>query len=167
MKQQKVKEFASLVQGSMSMEQYAAKFMELGRFAPHQISTEKMQAQKFQVGLQPWINIQVVYLQIENYQELVNVVAIIEAGQRGLTTHINLEKKRAYQFVVSGSLDNKRVMTEANKGKDIMIGGQMPSPIPICRKFGRKHGVECKLASRACFNCDQLGHMKKDYPIEA
>lgn len=51
MKQYKAQEFATLVQGSFMVEQYIAKFMELGRFSPHMIATEKMQAQKFQGGL--------------------------------------------------------------------------------------------------------------------
>ncbi|XP_042983320.1 uncharacterized protein LOC122312717 [Carya illinoinensis] len=78
-KQLKAQEFASLTQGSLTVEQYAAKFMALGRFAPHLISTQKMQVQKFQAGLLPRIRSQVACLRIENYQELVNVVAIAEA----------------------------------------------------------------------------------------
>ncbi|XP_041028072.1 uncharacterized protein LOC121268004 [Juglans microcarpa x Juglans regia] len=44
-KHQKALEFASLTQGNMTVDQYAARFMEMGRFAPHLISTKKMQAQ--------------------------------------------------------------------------------------------------------------------------
>ncbi|XP_035542080.1 uncharacterized protein LOC118344789 [Juglans regia] len=53
MKTQKAQEFATMVQGNLTVEQYATKFMELGRFAPYLITTEKMQAYKFQGGLQP------------------------------------------------------------------------------------------------------------------
>ncbi|XP_035542086.1 uncharacterized protein LOC118344795 [Juglans regia] len=83
-KQLKAQEFASLIQGSSTVEQYAAKFMALGWFAPYLISTQRMQAHKFQAGLQPRIRSQVACLKIENYQELVNVAAIAEAKQRGL-----------------------------------------------------------------------------------
>ncbi|XP_035547396.1 uncharacterized protein LOC118348923 [Juglans regia] len=76
MKTQKAQEFATLVQGNLTVEQYAAKFMELGRFAPHLIATEKMQAQKFQAGLNPRIRIYVARFRIHNFQELVNVAAI-------------------------------------------------------------------------------------------
>ncbi|XP_040999474.1 uncharacterized protein LOC121260158 [Juglans microcarpa x Juglans regia] len=55
MKTQKAQEFATLVQGNLTVEQYAMKFMELGRFAPHLIAIEKIQAQKFQAGLNPRI----------------------------------------------------------------------------------------------------------------
>ncbi|XP_040994283.1 uncharacterized protein LOC121240821 [Juglans microcarpa x Juglans regia] len=50
-KQLKAQEFASLTQGSLTVEQYAAKFMALGRLAPHLIATQRMQAWKFQAGL--------------------------------------------------------------------------------------------------------------------
>ncbi|XP_041020441.1 uncharacterized protein LOC121262076 [Juglans microcarpa x Juglans regia] len=80
-KTQKAQEFAMLVQGNLIVEQYAAKFMELERFAPHLIATEKMQAQKFQAGLNPRIRSYVAGFLIHNFQELVNVTAITEAKQ--------------------------------------------------------------------------------------
>ncbi|KAF5451903.1 hypothetical protein F2P56_026959 [Juglans regia] len=122
-KQLKAQEFTTLTKDSLTVEQYAAKFMTLGRFAPHLISTQRMQTQKFQVGLQPMIHNQVPCLRIENYQELVNVADIAETEYRGLTAHVNSEKKRAYPFSVSGSSSDKRVMIGEDKGKDVMIGG--------------------------------------------
>ncbi|XP_040999920.1 uncharacterized protein LOC121246017 [Juglans microcarpa x Juglans regia] len=77
-KQLKAQEFATLTQGSLTIEQYAANFMVLGRFAPHLFSTQRMQAQKFQAGLEPKIRSQVACLRIENYQELVNMAVIAE-----------------------------------------------------------------------------------------
>ncbi|KAF5458599.1 hypothetical protein F2P56_022620 [Juglans regia] len=70
---------------SMKIQKYAAKFMELERFAPHLIATEKMQAQKFQAGLNPRIRSYVAGFCIHNFQEMVNVVAIAEAEQRNVT----------------------------------------------------------------------------------
>ncbi|KAF5459644.1 hypothetical protein F2P56_019576 [Juglans regia] len=76
--QKKAMEFANLVQGNMTAGQYSALFIELGMFAPHLIGTKKMQARKFQDGLQPRIWNQIAWLQIKNFQELVNVVSIAE-----------------------------------------------------------------------------------------
>lgn len=36
------------MEGSKSLEQYAARFMKLGKFAPHLVSTEKLQAQNLE-----------------------------------------------------------------------------------------------------------------------
>jgi hypothetical protein len=47
-RQAKAQEFTDLVQGSMTMEQYAAKFIELSQFAPYLVSTEELKARKFE-----------------------------------------------------------------------------------------------------------------------
>ena len=49
--ERKEREFADLVQGSMTVEQYAAKFIELSRFGPYLILTEAKKASRFQKGL--------------------------------------------------------------------------------------------------------------------
>ena len=40
----KAREFSNLVQGSLSVEEYVARFMELSRFAPHLIPDEEKKA---------------------------------------------------------------------------------------------------------------------------
>jgi len=47
----KEEEFLSLKQGSLSVMEYAAKFNELSRFAPHQVATEEMKMDHFEQGL--------------------------------------------------------------------------------------------------------------------
>lgn len=64
--------------------------MELGKFSPHLIGMEKMQVGKFQDGLQPRFQNQVACLQIENFQELVNVASIVEAEQRSLISQVHM-----------------------------------------------------------------------------
>lgn len=40
--------FLELKQGDMTVPQYAAKFNELARFAPHQVDTEVRKARRFE-----------------------------------------------------------------------------------------------------------------------
>uniref|UniRef100_A0A2N9EM84 Reverse transcriptase n=1 Tax=Fagus sylvatica TaxID=28930 RepID=A0A2N9EM84_FAGSY len=47
----KKREFSDLIQGSMTVEEYAAKFIDLSRFAPHLIPDEHEKVMKFQKGL--------------------------------------------------------------------------------------------------------------------
>jgi len=68
----KAQEFTDLVQGSSTVEQYAARFIELSRFAPYLVPTEDLKARKFERGLQPRIMNQVVAFEIGNLTELVN-----------------------------------------------------------------------------------------------
>lgn len=71
-KQQKSKDFANLVQGSMTMKQYATKFMGLGNFNPHHISIESLRMEQFYDVIQEWVRAQVVCLEIKDFQKLVH-----------------------------------------------------------------------------------------------
>ncbi|XP_062145283.1 uncharacterized protein LOC133852534 [Alnus glutinosa] len=51
----KAQEFMDLLEGSMNVEQYATKFIELSLFAPYLIMTEELKAMKFEKGLYPRI----------------------------------------------------------------------------------------------------------------
>ena len=46
------KNFDRLVQGSMGVAQYEAKFTDLSRFAPHLVSIETLRVKKFRNGLE-------------------------------------------------------------------------------------------------------------------
>ncbi|XP_035539657.1 uncharacterized protein K02A2.6-like [Juglans regia] len=77
-RRQKAREFNNLVQGGITVEQYARKFMELGRFAPHLIATEELQVERFMEGLRPEVRRQVACLQIMEFQKLVDLASIAE-----------------------------------------------------------------------------------------
>jgi hypothetical protein len=53
-------EFQNLVQDSMTVEQYSAKFMELARFATNLIPDEESKAERFENGLYLWIKERVI-----------------------------------------------------------------------------------------------------------
>ena len=67
----KREEFADLVQGSMTVEQYAAKFIELSRFGPHLILIEMKKASRFQKGLNERLRHHLIASGVDNYAELV------------------------------------------------------------------------------------------------
>lgn len=64
----------------MIVKQYAAKFIELGRFEPHLIFRETMRVKQFQDGLQAQIRTQVAYLKMIDFQKLrlVHKASIVE-----------------------------------------------------------------------------------------
>ena len=70
-RERKEREFADLVQGSMIVEQYAAKFIELSRFGTHLILTEAKKASRFQKGLNERLQHHLIASGIDNYAELV------------------------------------------------------------------------------------------------
>ena len=81
-RQAKAQEFIDLVQGAMTVEEYAAKFIELSRFAPYLVSTEELKARKFEWGLQPRIMNQIVGFEIGILTYLINMAAVIEWTQK-------------------------------------------------------------------------------------
>jgi hypothetical protein len=66
----------------MTIELYAANFMELARFALNLVPDEESRTERFQEGLHPRIRDMVACLEIKNFTKLVNVVAIAERGHR-------------------------------------------------------------------------------------
>ena len=70
-RERKEREFADLVQGSITVEQYAAKFIELSRFGPHLILTEAKKASIFQKGLDERLRHYLIASEVDNYAELV------------------------------------------------------------------------------------------------
>lgn len=73
---QKALDFLQLVQGSMTVAQYEAKFTSLSRYAPYLISTEPAKAKKFENGLRMNIRSQVSILKLQTYDEVVDRAAI-------------------------------------------------------------------------------------------
>jgi hypothetical protein len=76
----RAREFQNLVQGNLTVELYAAKFMELARFAINMVPDDESMAEKFQEGLLPRIRDRVACLEIKDFNKLVNVASIAERG---------------------------------------------------------------------------------------
>ncbi|KAG6648415.1 hypothetical protein CIPAW_07G146200 [Carya illinoinensis] len=72
------KRITSLVQGSMTVEQYAWRFIELGRFPSHLIAKKEIQAKRFQEDLRPDIRRMIVCHRITSFQELVDLTTLAE-----------------------------------------------------------------------------------------
>ena len=70
-RERKEREFADLVQGSMIVEQYAAKFIDLSHFGPHLILTEAKKASRFQKGLNERLRYHLIASGVDNYAESV------------------------------------------------------------------------------------------------
>ncbi|XP_057979122.1 uncharacterized protein LOC131165395 [Malania oleifera] len=74
----KMEEFMNLTQGSLTVQQYAAKFQELSRFAPFMIPDEAKKAWKFQRGLRSEIRKRTAILQLQDFATLVDKATVAE-----------------------------------------------------------------------------------------
>ncbi|XP_035540239.1 uncharacterized protein LOC118344220 [Juglans regia] len=91
----KAMEFANLVQGALSVHQYAARFIELSRFAAYLIPDEEKKARKFEQGLNERIYERIVGFQIRNFSELVDKATVFERSLQRSATLLEQRKRTA------------------------------------------------------------------------
>lgn len=77
--------FLELKQGDMTVPQYAAKFNELARFAPHQVDKEERKACRFEQGLKPWLYSRISVFQSASYGTILEKAIIAEGGGEALS----------------------------------------------------------------------------------
>ncbi|XP_075670335.1 uncharacterized protein LOC142640125 [Castanea sativa] len=70
--------FDGLVQGSMGVAQYEAKFTKLSRFAPHLVSIEALRVKKFRNGLEFKIRQHLTTSRVDDYKSLVVLAKAVE-----------------------------------------------------------------------------------------
>ncbi|XP_057953926.1 uncharacterized protein LOC131148215 [Malania oleifera] len=74
----KVGEFTSLTQGSMTIGEYATKFVELSCFTLYMIPDEVRKEKRFEKDLQRRMLEQVVVFQVHNFSDLVDKASVLE-----------------------------------------------------------------------------------------
>lgn len=82
LRRQKEQEFVNLSQGSMSVVEYAAKFMELARFAPDLIPNDKKRMEWFENGLDPNPRKQLATFSADSHQTLYDRATHVEGINR-------------------------------------------------------------------------------------
>ena len=77
---QKKKEFRNLSQGSMTVDEYQRKFLELSRYAVDDVCTDARKQDKFREGLHPDIKLALVAHDCTDFATLVSQVFQTETG---------------------------------------------------------------------------------------
>jgi hypothetical protein len=75
-------EFQNLVQGTMTVEQYSSRFIELARFGLNLIPDEESKVERFENGLNPRIKERVMCHEIRDFVKLVDIASVAERGMR-------------------------------------------------------------------------------------
>ncbi|XP_040988929.1 uncharacterized protein LOC121236544 [Juglans microcarpa x Juglans regia] len=113
----RAREFTNLVQGTMTVRQYAARFAELSRFAAYLIPNEEKKTRKFEEGLNYRIYERVMVLQIQNFSKLVHKATLVEQNlKRG--AELQEQRKRAAPQGFPSSDQGKEVGSCFKCGKD-------------------------------------------------
>ncbi|XP_074289104.1 uncharacterized protein LOC141614244 [Silene latifolia] len=166
LRRQKEEEFNSLRQGSMSVMEYAAKFMELSRFAPHMVATEELRMNRFERGLNWSLRDRLSTHTCLNYQEMYDKATNAE---RIMKEREGEQTKPKRKFEGGGALGQNYQNKQLN-----LAGGRFPSnmfqgrnQMPRCAKCGlTNHNTnQCRYPILQCFECGSPDHKRVNCPI--
>ncbi|XP_057965542.1 uncharacterized protein LOC131156112 [Malania oleifera] len=90
----KIEEFLNLKQGQQTVQQYAARFIELSHFASYIIPYDTKKVQQFERGMRREIYKQMSILKLQDFAELVDRATMAKAGER-LEAEKQRQKKRS------------------------------------------------------------------------
>ncbi|XP_074326909.1 uncharacterized protein LOC141664853 [Apium graveolens] len=157
--------FLGLKQEGMSVSEYLSRFLELSRFAPHQVDTEARKCQRFPEGLKPQIRENVSLLELEQFDKLVGKARIAERDYEARTQFFNNKKQgRETELSVNSGFkkDNKKLHI---RKKEIFRGSDKRIIASEYKKCGLKHGGDiCYRADGLCYNCGEKGHIASQCP---
>jgi hypothetical protein len=167
----KAREFFDLVQGSMTVEEYAVKFIDLSRFAPHLIPDEHKKVTKFQKGLNDKIRPHILAAGVNTFSETMKRAMRLEEDFK--YNHGSDESgKKQWSF---GSQHGKGQGQKFKRGFFKKFGNRQQCFVhdksassqsnekKLCSLCGMSHESQ-PCAIKLCNTCKQPGHFARVFP---
>ena len=154
---QKVREFANLQQGDMTVNEYAAKFNSLIRFAQRIVQRERYRSLKFDEGLRDNIKSRVDTHQLRTFAQVQDVALIAE---RDIDKYKKDQQgKRPFDNKGNGQGSFKKPFTKGS-GSRSQASDKSHLLCSICNRY---HKGVC-YQTMMCNVCRQKGHIAKFCP---
>ncbi|XP_038973787.1 uncharacterized protein LOC120105428 [Phoenix dactylifera] len=167
------REFLSLSQGSMTVEDYEAEFDRLSRFAPSLVQDPKSRMSRFEEGLRPRLRQGLAAVHSTDYDDLVDRAKNMEIIWKETQDAQKGKSKRTRDFDFDGERHLRRPMQfRPGAGQRVPYGRTAPDRRGIsgvcfrCGQTGHR-AVECRQTRPgigACFRCGQQGHRIAECP---
>ena len=168
----KAREFSDLVQGAMTVEEYAAKFVELSHFAPYLILDEPNKVKKFREGLDGRIRPLIIASRVDTFTIAVKRVMSLkedskykpgsnENGKRQGLHGSNHGEGRGQNFKKGSfkKFSNGNHSNGQDKGTPLQSSDK--KPCPNCSKY---HEGQTRDGVRIFYTCKQPGHFARESP---
>ncbi|XP_057775306.1 uncharacterized protein LOC130994278 [Salvia miltiorrhiza] len=150
-----------LRQGNCSVEEYDRTFNQLARYAPAHVDTDAKRAERFRQGLRPEIGVP-----LSTHDTLTYAQALSKA----LNAEAQLPKEERRQEKRKWEGPQGQSSNQDSKGKKPWAGSNQPNyqkpqvPRPTCPKCKKEHFGECRQGMTGCYECGEIGHIKKYCP---
>ncbi|XP_062079878.1 uncharacterized protein LOC133784599 [Humulus lupulus] len=168
----KTDEFMRLVQGNLSVTDYAQKFDRLAKFAQDLVPTDRVRADRFVRGLKPMIarDMEIVSRGAFTCAQVIEMALAAERSEeriwkenaskrdakKGGATASNDHKKRGHEQSGQSGQDKRPKPSNENRSN----GSRNNTEYPKCTKC---HFGECR--AKACYKCGKEGHIKHNCPL--
>ncbi|XP_057465723.1 uncharacterized protein LOC130755341 [Actinidia eriantha] len=175
-------QFEKLVQGDMTVSEYAIKFQSLSRFAPDLVNTEAKKCKRFENGLNPSFRLYVISQRIRNFSDLLDCARRVEPKKEQRKEFKGSWEPRQMSVgtssTTSGSFSKKRQRdsTQGSVGQQ-SFGASIPASSSnpsnpgrisksqiVCHRCNQPGHIRSECPQRVCYNCGQQGHISTNCP---
>ncbi|KAL3754128.1 hypothetical protein ACJRO7_001386 [Eucalyptus globulus] len=150
----KITEFQRLRQGSLTVDEYEAKFAKLSRYAPELIENPVNRARRFRDGFRPDMRSALVLLDLKTYNDMYRRAQKIEKDQNDRAALFGSKFNSHGDNIRQGKRPMPGNRFQIPPIREGGIGKTGSSQNGVCRLCGRQHGsAPCHSRPGTCFGC--------------